>query len=253
MVENKYLIIIGVIISLLFAYYCWDEISTVKKIAIPNYQRTMQLESKIIDMETKTNMLMVNLNNGGKKQIKQLRQKNHVDSPAYSITYQSDMINKNRGNLSVVCGDLSESEINSIRGKLKTGTVVRSPKNTKPKLLSPGSEINVGRGRPTESGESYKNILDILSSPRKLPKVEFHSLTATNIADDSEVFGMFDEDVARHISDSINCIDLNEDNMEDISEIPSEFISDFNSEARPNRKNINKTLPHKKSKKRNSK
>ncbi|XWV26498.1 hypothetical protein QJ857_gp0571 [Tupanvirus soda lake] len=98
MIQTKYLIIIGAIICLLVLYYFYDEISSVKKLFVPTYQKTMALEAKVLELEKKANEIT--------QKKKPMIQK--IDSPALSITYQSDMV-KN-GNLSVKYADLSDTE-----------------------------------------------------------------------------------------------------------------------------------------------
>lgn len=98
MIQTKYLVIIGIIICLMVLYYFYDEIKKMKKSFVPTYQKTMALESKITNIE---------------KQIATFAPKRkmitkQIDSPAYSISYQSDMI-KN-GNLSVRYADITETE-----------------------------------------------------------------------------------------------------------------------------------------------
>lgn len=98
MIQTKYYIFIGIIILLIVLYYFYDDISQVKKLFIPTYQKTMALEARLLEIEKRTLELASNK--------KKLESKN--DSPALSITYQSDMV-KN-GNLSVKYADLSDTE-----------------------------------------------------------------------------------------------------------------------------------------------
>ncbi len=83
MIQTKYLIIIGIIICLLIIYYLYCEISNAKKIFTPAYQKTMALEVKIADLEKKNMELL---------QKKMIHYNKKNDSPALSITYQSDMV-----------------------------------------------------------------------------------------------------------------------------------------------------------------
>jgi len=96
MIQTKYLIIIGVVVCLLVLYYFYSEISTVKKLFLPTYQKTMELDAKILNLEKKTNQNI---------STNKLSHKNN--SPAMTISYQSDMV-KN-GNLSVRYADLSDT------------------------------------------------------------------------------------------------------------------------------------------------
>lgn len=97
MISTKYLIIIAIIICLLVLYYFYSEISKMKKSFIPTYQKTMSLESKILGIEKQMNSV-----------CKRKMIANKLNSPVYSISYQSDML-KN-GNLSVKYADITETE-----------------------------------------------------------------------------------------------------------------------------------------------
>lgn len=97
MIPTKYLIIIGIIICLLVLYYFYSEIAKMKKSFIPAYQKTMSLESKILGIEKQINSA-----------CKRKMITNKLNSPVYSISYQSDML-KN-GNLSVKYADITETE-----------------------------------------------------------------------------------------------------------------------------------------------
>lgn len=97
MIETKYIIIIGIIICLLILYYFYDEIFNLKKLFMPMYHKTMILEAKIAGLEKKNINLVPNKNPTKKN-----------DSPAYTISYDSDMVK--HGNLSVKYADISETE-----------------------------------------------------------------------------------------------------------------------------------------------
>lgn len=101
MIQAKYLIIIGVIVCLFVLYYFYDEISSVKKMFLPTYQKTMSLEAKVFELENKNNEL-----------LKKKSKNPIIDSPALSVTYQSDMC-KN-GNLSIKYADLTDTEANEL-------------------------------------------------------------------------------------------------------------------------------------------
>ena len=112
MIANKYLIMIGIIICLLVLYYFYDEISNVKKLFMPTYQKTMALEAKIMDLERRN----IEFN---KRKMESINCMN--DSPALSITYQSDMMRNN--NLSVKYGDLSETEAKELLQKIENNNI----------------------------------------------------------------------------------------------------------------------------------
>lgn len=107
MIENKYLIMIGIVVCLLILYYFYDEISNVKKLFAPTYQKTMALEAKIVEMDRRTSDLI------NRKRPREPR----IDSPALSITYQSDMIKNN--NLSARYCELTETEARRLLEKLE--------------------------------------------------------------------------------------------------------------------------------------
>lgn len=132
MIQIKYLIIIGIIICLLVLYYFYDEISNIKKIFLPTYHKTMALEAKLLELEKKTNDII--------PKKKSIIQKN--DSPAMTISYQSDMV-KN-GNLSVRYADLSETEakellkhIDQNKTKPNTPIVCDNPTRDNPPQQNP--------------------------------------------------------------------------------------------------------------------
>jgi len=120
MIETKYLIIFAAIVCIIIFYYYYGEISSIKKILKPSYQKTMSLESRIIELEKKAQTLLVPKKNG-LNDINNFKSKKN-DSPALSITYQSDMI-KN-GNLSVRYADLSESETRELRKNMTQQKIV---------------------------------------------------------------------------------------------------------------------------------
>ncbi len=105
MIEIKYIIMIGIAVCLLVLYYFYDDISNIKKSFVPMYQKTMELEAKVLKLESESKKI-TNINPKRKK----ISSKN--ESPAFSISYQSDMIGK--GNLSVRYTDITESEANNL-------------------------------------------------------------------------------------------------------------------------------------------
>lgn len=273
MIETKYLIIIGAVISLLILYYFYDEMSNTKKIIMPTYQKTMLLESKLIDLEKKTDTFILNFKNQVQSHPQNQPTKNNrkkpIDSPALSITYQSDMINKNSGNnLSVMYADLTETEINEMRKKLELNKKVSGEKNPSPKkspeksdphmfnFLSPEqnkNQVNSQTQHNLNSTLPYQQILDNMSSPdwtqgsKKLIDSDGNNIDTFS--------NMFDSEVVKCISDSVNCVDLDQTHMSEISEIPvtSEIQIDSDAQQKQNKK-VNKTLLRKKiNKKRNSK
>ena len=108
MFQKKYLIMIGIIICLLVLYYFYDEISNIKKLFVPAYQKTMSLEAKLIQLEKKT-----------LEMIPQIKKKSEgkIESPPLSITYNSDRV-KNNGNLSLKYSAISDDEASELMKKL---------------------------------------------------------------------------------------------------------------------------------------
>lgn len=280
MIETKYLIIIGVVICVLVLYYFYDEISSTKKLMIPTYQKTMYLEAKIIELEKKTQDLSQNQ----QLQLKQLKntrsnsstgpsqRKKPIDSPALSITYQSDMVNKNSGNnLSVIYADLTETEVNEIRQKIesanKSSNRSSSNKSVNKPVDAPINKPQVVGKLDTEPdifdfNETEQSIALIQSQAQSQPhpQPQLHSpyqKILDNLSTDINIItqrvsppgtksdsfsSMFDSEVAKCISDSVNCMDLDQTNMSDLSEIPA----DSDVPIKPTTTKVNKTLTHKK-------
>lgn len=99
MFDTKIIIIICVAGCLLIFYYLYNEISNVKKIMEPTYQKTMLLENKVAELEKKT------LNSPKRK-------RRSTQSPVFSMTYNSADVVKDE--LSVKYRDLSEAEAQRI-------------------------------------------------------------------------------------------------------------------------------------------
>lgn len=104
MMETKYIIMIGIAICLLILYYFYDDISNIKKSFIPMYQKTMELEAKVLKLES-DNKIIVKNDTKNKNIIKN-------ETPTFSISYQSDVVGKN--NLSARYTDISETETNNL-------------------------------------------------------------------------------------------------------------------------------------------
>jgi hypothetical protein len=231
MIENRYLLMIGIVICVLVLYYFYDEITSTKKIVIPSYQKTMQLEAKLLELEKKTNEFISKNSTRSPKQRKKI-----LDSPALSITYQSDMLNKN--NTSIVYEDFSETEAKKIRQKLElvkqnSNKVPPSPRKSDSDIF--GFRNSQKEETPTGSlvspKSNYQDILNNLSTEVSIIASEEKSLYSS----------IFDSEVAKCISDSVNCVDLGQTNMSEISEIPLTSITN-----EPLNKKINRTLIHKK-------
>lgn len=189
---------------------------------IPAYQETMSLGSKIYDIEKKVN-----------ESIKKNLIHNKIDSPALSITYQSDMVKNN--DLSVKYVDLSDNEAKELLNKMnlyKEQKLLNQTKqpNAKSDLLNNTKSFktihteelfdkvdnNINKNdedcfsvgandiilnKYTVSENKYKNILD--------------NLTQNNINDFNNEL---DTDVIKNISESIHYADMTSQNS--LSDIP---------------------------------
>ena len=245
MIQTKYLIIIGAIICLLVLYYICDEISNVKKIFVPVYQKTMILEAKMLKLEK------IPCDQFPKKKLTNSK----IESPALSITYQSDMV-KN-GNLSVKYADLSETEANELLKHInqnKTKQLTNQIPNQNQQIQQQNnkkiSNIKSGEisdfGTPIEKINNNNNIFneetdtinikftDLLKKPTEIIDLENNkpntiehqkllngsALNHKNIYSD-DVFdnnNELDQDVIKSISDSIQCANIHSDNT--LSDIP---------------------------------
>lgn len=240
MIQTKYLIILGVIICLIVLYYFYDEIKNVKKLFTPTYQKTMALEAKILELEKVT----YNLTSKGIKN----------DSPALSITYQSDMAKKN-GNLSIRYADLTETEANELLKNIN-GNKSKEVINTDPvkgQILNIQCEdlpeynnknVTLVKNNQNEDTDTInfrisdmikknKAESDTMEYQKILKGLSMNVLSNEKISDDvMEV----DEDIIKHISESIQYADL-----------PSEdIISDIPENRKSKNKKISKKMNQKK-------
>lgn len=251
MIQTKYLIIIGAVICLIILYYFYDEIKNVKKLFTPAYQKTMALEAKVLELEKTTNDL-----------ISQKRQKNKNDSPALSITYQSDMVKKN-GNLSVKYADISETEAKELlknieKNKIKQPVVTQisqlpvSPTkiegrrnqilNIQSEDLSDFNKMSIEPKKLQDEDTDTINfkISDLIKKKEADSDINEYQkilqvLSSKGQADekfDSQI--EVDEDVIKHISESIHYADLSSENI--LSDIPDKKKSSKHKKT-PGRKN----------------
>ncbi len=183
---------------------------------IPTYQETMSLGSKLYDIEKKVN-----------ETIKKNILHNKIDSPALSITYQSDMVKNN--DLSVKYVDLSDNEAKELLNKMNLYKEQKLNQTNKTDLLNNtkicksihteelfdkiDNNINktnddcfsVGANdivlnKSTISENKYKNILDNLTQN----KHDFNN--------------ELDTDIIKHISESIHYADMT--SQKSLSDIP---------------------------------
>ncbi len=126
MIQTKYIIMIGVLICLLIIYYFYNEINSVKKLYMPTYRKTMDIEAKLIELQNNRQSYCTRpvIQNQHQNQTKKQN-----DSPIFSITYQSDMV-KN-GNVSVKYAEVSDTEANKIIHNVKQNNLPQFENNTK--------------------------------------------------------------------------------------------------------------------------
>lgn len=256
MIQTKYLIIIGAIVCLLILYYFYDEISKVKKIILPAYQKTMALEAKVMVLEKKANEMI-----SSKKKL--IMQKN--DSPALSITYQSDMV-KN-GNLSVKYADLSDTEakelvknINQNKIKQNNNDVQINGTNQQlSNILHQNNYIQSNDKNKIENNKNHNNVdtetinlkmTDILKkNPVKMEKTDqleyqkiFNELSRVPTIHSENVFDEdteLDQDIIRSISESIQYADMPSDSiLSDLPPVTTKYVNRHKKKS--NKKSINK-------------
>lgn len=226
MFEKKYIIIIAIIICLLVLYYFYDEISSVKKLFVPTYQKTMALEARIINLEKKTS------DPAPKKKL--LNSK--IDSPALSITYQSDMV-KN-GNLSVKYTDISDTEAKELLKKIdhcksKQQVAKQIPSIPMGELSEPNNSQNKNIFMPNtkkpdfdieESDTINIKVADLVQKNSQTAEYEkildgltknISNIRSEDVFDDDEL----DADIIKSISESIQYADMPSENT--LSDIPS--------------------------------
>ena len=169
MFDKRYIIIIAVIVCLFVLYYFYDGISSLKKLMVPCYQKSMALETRMMALEKK-------LDTTPKKKSK-------TESPVYSITYQSDMAKNN--NLSSKFEEVSETEAKKIFRNLqkkseakekkseadigsrvlsKNDGLASSVQNTPKRIIEESDCFDVNFADILNKGNEYKKILDGLSA-----------------------------------------------------------------------------------------
>ena len=229
MLETKYLLIIGAIVCILVCYYFYDEISNAKKILLPTYQKTMSLEAKITALEEEIKNHPKNISNPkSKKKNSNLtpHPKKHTDSPALSITYQSDLMHGNGTGTdhyrSARYSDINDSEVVEIRKNINPYVnnnfnptqINKFSTQINPKInVSPPNKSNqLNKSQPSVPDPSYQKILDGLS----IEAATAGSDDQFDIISSAEL----DLEVVKHISDTAHIIDLEQNNMSELSDIP---------------------------------
>lgn len=148
MINTKYFIMIGIIICLLIIYFFYSSISDIKKSFVPIYQKTMELESKISQIESESKR------KNSKKSIKKPYIKQ--DSPAFSISYQSDIINKN--NLSAKYTEISDTAANDINLFINKSDSDKNNSISKNNSLSKNNKISISKSTSDDCDLFKKKI-----------------------------------------------------------------------------------------------
>lgn len=215
--KTSILVIIGIIFFVLVLYYFYDDICNVKKTLIPTYQKVMKLETQVAELEKK-------LADPGVKRNGLV--KDQGESPAFSITYQSDLIGPACGQSIRYTSAINDSEIAEIRRKNIVKPVTVSNSSNKVKIVSPIAAsvvspvlfTSAARSSPTKvksptkiSPQEYKKMYDQLSS---------EALTAGS-DDQFDLISspQIDLDMAKNISDSVKFAEIEKSTMSELSDI----------------------------------
>ena len=153
MVESKYIMIVGVICLGAVIYYFYNEIVNSYKMVFSTYRKTMQLESKVAELEMKVDKF-------GQGQVvsKPKNTTQALESVPMTMTYNSDMKNlATHGHLSVAYSDLSDGEVNEMRKKIQNGK--KDNRSRSSDTLS-NSEIDIGDFNLMNSMDSPKANCD---------------------------------------------------------------------------------------------
>ncbi len=231
MFGQKYIIIVIIIIIMLLLYYFYYEISKIKKSIVPIYQKTMALDSKIIELENR------------KISPQKISTKKNV-SPVYSISYQSDMV-KN-GTNSIKYTDISESDAKKIAReisqtkKTKTHTVPRGEisdldKKSKNSLekrsenLFPDGKILSYHSKSPDTDTVKLKFSELLKpqdvqiinlETNKTNTAEYKKILdnlSVDVFESDNITDELDHDIIRNISESIKCAPLSSEKVSDIS------------------------------------
>lgn len=235
MIKTKFLVILGIVICLFIIYYFYSEISSIKKLYSPTYQKTMALETKITELEKKTERLSV--------------KKNSHDSPAMTLTYHSDMAKNANGSVKYTEVTDTEAKIlleqinrRNIKSKpVSNGLFVENTDTINVKLpIAATNQANyVGR----EEYDEYQQILNGLSKSNSIVRSEDvfedgsdighvdsefaetdnvkYIGSKANINDDDNY--CFDEDIIKSISESLKYADMPSDT--ELSDLPTKKLS----------------------------
>lgn len=178
MFKINYLTTIIVIIILLIIYYLYHEISKTKKIFAPAYEKTLDLDEKMIELNKK----VIELDE------KIIKNKSKNDSPALSITYQSNIKNNDSN---VKYSNFSDTEANKILKNIKKE---KKEKKIKKKKNEETDTINIKIDDIMDNNISeYNKIIKNLDNP-----IDIYS----------DVKNELDYDIIKSISESVKNNDI---------------------------------------------
>lgn len=198
MFKTKYIIIIGIIICILLIYYFYGEISTIKKSLVPTYQKTMALEAKILELEQVKKSLQSNKKNVGKK----------IESPVYSISYQSDIVKT--GISSMKYADISESEAKKLVQNIKYHGTKKNTKSDRSETINVKSPKRgkVPLGELSEFDDNTQLFIAESSA-------QSNRLDQFNLSDRSDTINLkFSEILKRRKNDAEYSVQMGLDNIE---------------------------------------
>ena len=189
------------IVCLFLIYYFYDGISSLKKLMVPCYQKSMALETRMMALE--------------KKLDTPTKKKSKTESPIYSITYQSE-IAKN-SNVSSKFEEVSESEAKKIfRNLQKKSETKANPdsqqvsKNDDPACSAP----NIPKRIIEESDCFDVNFADILNKGNEYKKI----LDGLSVNDNKIQTDDINTEIVRGLSESVKLPDIESEDI--LSELP---------------------------------
>ena len=124
MFDKKYLLMIGIILTLLITYYFYDQIRGIRNLFTPTYEKAMQLELRMKLLEQRQVEQSTALKSYSQQKSMSTRQQagasqSHIDSIAYSCSYNSDMVKGTEPN-SAHYTDLTDTEVRDLMKKIKS-------------------------------------------------------------------------------------------------------------------------------------
>ena len=182
MIDKKYIVIVILLVLLFIFYYLYSEISSIKKLIIPTYQKSMSLESRLSEFEKKK--LPTNNKNITK-----------IETPPLSITYHSDMVGE--GKLSVKYNDLTDSEAKEILKKIKN--------SNNPKIIENNDKKNTMTNDDTSETINVK-INDIVKKENSdISEYQniLSGLPKKSLSCSEDMFDTPDVEVVKTISESL--------------------------------------------------